>query len=115
LQGRLCQYVPIDIVYTWVNGSDPVFLDDLKHAKEKLKGSKDRVLLQGCPYEYCISSNMLTAESLLPPSTRKKLIKEQNEHMASLNKVVDTRLACGDYVQNRSVEPPCVLGRICLD
>ena len=23
LQRRLCQYVPIDVVYTWVNGSDP--------------------------------------------------------------------------------------------
>ena len=24
LQRRLCQHVPIDVVYTWVNGSDPV-------------------------------------------------------------------------------------------
>ena len=22
---RLCQHVPIDVVYTWVNGSDPWF------------------------------------------------------------------------------------------
>lgn len=31
---RLCQYVPIDVVYTWVNGSDPKFLRELAKAKE---------------------------------------------------------------------------------
>ncbi|KAJ8668162.1 hypothetical protein QAD02_009825 [Eretmocerus hayati] len=29
-QRQLCQHVPIDVVYTWVNGSDPQFLDNLK-------------------------------------------------------------------------------------
>ncbi|KAG9430069.1 N-acetylglucosamine-1-phosphotransferase subunits alpha/beta isoform X1 [Apis mellifera carnica] len=29
-QKKLCQHVPIDVVYTWVNGSDPVFLKSLK-------------------------------------------------------------------------------------
>ncbi|XP_031784981.1 N-acetylglucosamine-1-phosphotransferase subunits alpha/beta [Nasonia vitripennis] len=29
-QKQLCQHVPIDVVYTWVNGSDPQFLDNLK-------------------------------------------------------------------------------------
>ncbi|XP_076754530.1 N-acetylglucosamine-1-phosphate transferase subunits alpha and beta [Xylocopa sonorina] len=29
-QRKLCQHVPIDVVYTWVNGSDPVFLKNLK-------------------------------------------------------------------------------------
>ena len=32
-QNRLCLPIPIDIVYTWVNGSDPNLLADL----EKLK------------------------------------------------------------------------------
>lgn len=27
---RLCQKVPIDVVYTWVNGSDPLFLKNLQ-------------------------------------------------------------------------------------
>lgn len=31
---RLCQYVPIDVVYTWVNGTDPKFLKELTKAKE---------------------------------------------------------------------------------
>lgn len=29
-QKQLCGHVPIDVVYTWVNGSDPEFLDNLK-------------------------------------------------------------------------------------
>ncbi|CAK9816071.1 N-acetylglucosamine-1-phosphotransferase subunits alpha/beta [Anthophora quadrimaculata] len=29
-QKKLCQHVPIDVVYTWVNGSDPAFLKDLQ-------------------------------------------------------------------------------------
>ncbi|XP_011302956.1 N-acetylglucosamine-1-phosphotransferase subunits alpha/beta [Fopius arisanus] len=29
-QRKLCQHVPIDVVYTWVNGSDPKFIDNLK-------------------------------------------------------------------------------------
>ncbi|KAL7290119.1 hypothetical protein TKK_0015840 [Trichogramma kaykai] len=28
-QKQLCQHVPIDVVYTWVNGSDPQFLESL--------------------------------------------------------------------------------------
>lgn len=28
-QKKLCQHVPIDVVYTWVNGSDTIFLDNL--------------------------------------------------------------------------------------
>ncbi|PSN30812.1 hypothetical protein C0J52_26045 [Blattella germanica] len=30
LQRKLCQTVPVDVVYTWVNGSDPVLLQQLQ-------------------------------------------------------------------------------------
>lgn len=33
---RLCQDIPIDVVYTWVNGSDPIFLNNLKDAINEL-------------------------------------------------------------------------------
>ena len=32
---ELSQHVPIDVVYTWVNGSDPVFLKNLKNLSRK--------------------------------------------------------------------------------
>ena len=31
---RLCLPVPIDVVYTWVNGSDPSLLYELRQYKE---------------------------------------------------------------------------------
>ena len=37
---RLCQDTPIDVVYTWVNGSDPVFLKNLEEALNKLSDKK---------------------------------------------------------------------------
>ena len=39
----------------------------------------------------------------MPSNTRAELVREQNNHVASMERIVDTRLACGDYVQNRSV------------
>ncbi|XP_012264034.2 N-acetylglucosamine-1-phosphotransferase subunits alpha/beta isoform X2 [Athalia rosae] len=33
-QKKLCQHVPIDVVYTWVNGSDPTFLHSLQKSLE---------------------------------------------------------------------------------
>ena len=45
----ICQYnndnrftadLPIDIVYTWVNGSDPILLDQLEELKRQEKGLK---------------------------------------------------------------------------
>ena len=68
-----------------------------------MSGSGSRVPLEGCPYESCVASNMLVAEQLLPPSTRVDLVREQNERLRRVERIVDTRLACGNYVQNRTV------------
>ena len=42
MRDLLCQHVPIDVVYTWVNGSDPLFLDSLKHTTEKLAAEANK-------------------------------------------------------------------------
>jgi len=34
---RLCLPVPIDVVYTWVNGTDPDLLYELRKAKAELE------------------------------------------------------------------------------
>ncbi|KAL0280655.1 UNVERIFIED_CONTAM: hypothetical protein PYX00_001881 [Menopon gallinae] len=34
---QLCQKVPIDVVYTWVNGSDPLFLKNLHSLKKSVE------------------------------------------------------------------------------
>ena len=37
---RLCLPVPIDVVYTWVNGTDPLLLSELRGAKAALDSHK---------------------------------------------------------------------------
>ena len=84
LQSRLCQHVPIDVVYTWVNGSDPLFQDGLKHAKERLRNDPKRKLrlLTSCPFENCVPSHYLTTNGLLPPHTKLEHIKTQNPSLS---------------------------------
>ena len=36
-QSRLCLPQPIDVVYTWVNGSDPKLIAELNALKKKLR------------------------------------------------------------------------------
>lgn len=93
LQNRLCQYVPIDVVYTWVNGSDPLFRDSLKHAKEKVKHRKS--VVEKCPFQDCVPSHYLTTQELLPPSMRAEFVKTQNPVFTKgLIELVDQNLVC---------------------
>ena len=45
-QNRLCLPIPIDIVYTWVNGSDPKLLADLKKLKLEIELEQNRTTLK---------------------------------------------------------------------
>ncbi len=84
-QNRLCLPLPIDIVYTWVNGTDPRLLEQLAKLKgemeqqlndsissENSKGTQhlttDKTVVhkgkgtspeEGCPYENCVALNTL--------------------------------------------------------
>ena len=85
MQSRLCQHVPIDVVYTWVNGSDPLFQDGLKHVKEKLQAQADKmhyVKAVKCPLENCVPSHYFSTDGLLPIQTKLDMIREQNAFLA---------------------------------
>ena len=88
------------MVYTWVNGSDPLFLDGLKHAKEKLKISEDDSRnkhppeFEICPYENCIPSHYFTTNSL-PKNVKSELIRSQNSFLSK--ELIDVK----DQVINR--------------
>lgn len=45
-QNRLCLPLPIDIVYTWVNGSDPKLLADLEKLKLEMELEQNRTTLK---------------------------------------------------------------------
>ncbi len=108
LQSNLCQYVPVDVVYTWVNGSDPLFLDDLKHRYEET--GLDRKPLKSCPFEACVPSNMLTLDRRFPrrflrndEAKEDDLWRDQNPHLAKASSIVDPILECDTHVSNRSI------------
>ena len=70
------------MVYTWVNGSDPLFLDGLKHVKEKQRKIESNITkttyFETCPYENCIPSHFFTTDGLLPTNIKSELLRSQN-------------------------------------
>lgn len=63
---RLCLPVPIDVVYTWVNGTDPQLIMNLKRVKfdmeEELNVSREQV----CVFSNCLISNIIVLHPVLP-------------------------------------------------
>jgi len=56
LQSKLCQNVPIDVVYTWVNGSDLILLQQLQQYRQQLQEEVSKK----CPYANCVPSHIIT-------------------------------------------------------
>ncbi|KAJ4439262.1 hypothetical protein ANN_07382 [Periplaneta americana] len=56
LQSKLCQTVPIDVVYTWVNGSDPVLLQQLEQYRLQLQEETSKK----CSHANCVPSHIAT-------------------------------------------------------
>lgn len=83
-QDRLCLPLPIDVVYTWVNGTDPRLLKQLARLKSemeerlndsilnqsygdlqdvpsngKIVSKAEKAPLDGCPYKNCVALNTI--------------------------------------------------------
>ncbi|XP_075065368.1 N-acetylglucosamine-1-phosphotransferase subunits alpha/beta [Mixophyes fleayi] len=89
-QTRLCLPMPIDVVYTWVNGTDPELVKQLQDVREQMdeeqralrellgsnrteptrKGSSDKML--ECLLTHCIRVPMLVLDPSLPANTTLK-------------------------------------------
>ncbi|CAB1437116.1 unnamed protein product [Pleuronectes platessa] len=89
-QSRLCLPMPIDVVYTWVNGTDTALLKELKTVKEQLE-EEQRALRerlgknisettevpkdsgkQECLLSHCILAPMLALDPALPANVSLK-------------------------------------------
>nr|XP_019947673.1 PREDICTED: N-acetylglucosamine-1-phosphotransferase subunits alpha/beta-like [Paralichthys olivaceus] len=89
-QSRLCLPMPIDVVYTWVNGTDTALLKELKTVKEQLEEEqralrerlgknasettevpKDSVKPE-CLLSHCILAPMLALDPALPANVSLK-------------------------------------------
>ncbi|XP_069829526.1 N-acetylglucosamine-1-phosphotransferase subunits alpha/beta [Dendropsophus ebraccatus] len=89
-QNRLCLPMPIDVVYTWVNGTDPELVKQLRDVREQMeeeqralreligsnrteptrKGSSDKML--ECLLTHCIRAPMIVLDPALPANTTVK-------------------------------------------
>ncbi|GFR22148.1 hypothetical protein TNCT_294681 [Trichonephila clavata] len=82
-RNMLCQYVPIDVVYTWVNGSDPLFLKELAKAKEEYGFLNSHM---NCSFSNCVKSHMVLVRPQLPNSMTLSDLEETDsvfQHISS--------------------------------
>lgn len=61
-QTRLCSPLPIDVVYTWVNGSDPRLLAELRLLKATMEAelastTSPNASVTKCTYAHCVRAN----------------------------------------------------------
>ncbi|KAJ8299664.1 hypothetical protein KUTeg_023724 [Tegillarca granosa] len=64
---RLCLPVPIDIVYTWVNGTDPLLLNQLRNFKRSMESELNVSREEKCVFPNCLATNMVILDPVLPP------------------------------------------------
>ncbi|GFW40121.1 hypothetical protein TNCV_5118041 [Trichonephila clavipes] len=82
-RNMLCQYVPIDVVYTWVNGSDPLFLKELAKAKEEYGFLNSHM---NCSFSNCVKSHMVLVRPQFPNSMTLSDLEETDpvfQHISS--------------------------------
>ncbi|OWF50745.1 N-acetylglucosamine-1-phosphotransferase subunits alpha/beta-like isoform X2 [Mizuhopecten yessoensis] len=63
---RLCLPVPIDVVYTWVNGSDPKLINQLRKVKLDMEEELNITREEKCTFTNCLKTNMVILEPPLP-------------------------------------------------
>ena len=85
-QNRLCLPIPIDIVYTWVNGSDPKLLADLDKLKLEIELEQNRTILK--EIERLKTETNATADDIAD-FLLKKALKKENEAKGGAEKTND--------------------------
>ncbi|EEC02036.1 hypothetical protein IscW_ISCW000548 [Ixodes scapularis] len=63
-QDRLCQHVPIDAVYTWVNGSDLELVRNLSAIRKQLALETNKSSSPACQYKMCVPAPIVVLRHL---------------------------------------------------
>uniref|UniRef100_A0A8C0SU04 N-acetylglucosamine-1-phosphotransferase subunits alpha/beta n=1 Tax=Canis lupus familiaris TaxID=9615 RepID=A0A8C0SU04_CANLF len=73
-QNRLCLPMPIDVVYTWVNGTDLELLKELQQVREQMKEEQKAMSEKQleCLLTHCIKVPMLVLDPALPANVTLK-------------------------------------------
>ena len=80
-------------MYTWVNGSDTHFLNNLKNAKKQLglMGRKDKKSYL-CPYKLCVPSHWLALTA--SGSTQLHQLQKKFDRLKNVLGLIRLRLEC---------------------
>ncbi|XP_006821287.1 N-acetylglucosamine-1-phosphotransferase subunits alpha/beta-like [Saccoglossus kowalevskii] len=110
-QDRMCLPVPIDVVYTWVNGSDPKLLLDLKRFKSEYEKqgnktkehSEDGLYIDGnqtkqikCKFKDCVPSNFLVLKTVLPQHVTLKQLQKENADLRMAVRMFNVTMSTED-------------------
>ena len=85
-QNRLCLPIPIDIVYTWVNGSDPKLLADLEKLKLQIELEQNRTTLKEIER---LRTETNATENEIAELLLKKALKKENKAKGEAGKKDD--------------------------
>jgi hypothetical protein len=95
---QMCQHMPIDVVYTWSNGSDPRRLEELRVVLEtvtqKISTGIGDVRIPPsqfkCSFKNCVPSEFLVVSPALPPHND---IRELSQVWPGVEEAVDWEIA----------------------
>ncbi|KAL5473976.1 hypothetical protein EMCRGX_G028546 [Ephydatia muelleri] len=63
---QLCSELPIDVVYTWVNGSDPRLIAELKQLKRKIEEESSSCRVKNTPAVDTVNTTKAPSNEALP-------------------------------------------------
>ncbi|XP_022336372.2 N-acetylglucosamine-1-phosphotransferase subunits alpha/beta-like [Crassostrea virginica] len=68
-RSRLCTPLPIDVVYTWVNGTDPRLLNELRAVKMGMEKELNITKEEKCVFTNCLATNLVILDPVVPKGT----------------------------------------------
>ncbi|XP_041472270.1 N-acetylglucosamine-1-phosphotransferase subunits alpha/beta-like isoform X1 [Lytechinus variegatus] len=94
-ENRMCLPIPIDAVYTWVNGSDPKLLKDLELLKKEIESStattpdeiKNSTSSFQCRLKDCIASSAIMTSPFLDKSLTISQLSSIEQSLRKVNKI----------------------------
>ncbi|PVD33947.1 hypothetical protein C0Q70_05209 [Pomacea canaliculata] len=98
---RLCTPVPIDVVYTWVNGSDPQLLLQLRQLKKNMEeelnvtrqNANDSYKPTKCTYSNCVPAPLVVMSPGLPSHFSHQQLKQKYKLMENVTHLFNITLS----------------------
>ncbi|KAK7480398.1 hypothetical protein BaRGS_00028317 [Batillaria attramentaria] len=84
-RNRLCLPVPIDVVYTWVNGSDPRLLVQLRQIKLSMEEELNVTRPGKCTFSNCVPAPIAVATPALPEDVSLTELKMRNGFLSNVS------------------------------